>query len=291
MPLLPAKCSNCGANLQVDNTQSVMVCPYCKCSFVVQQAIYNYNITKNININANVVNIYNVNSQPKASQINITNHDFIIKDNVLKSYIGSSTIVNIPYGVLEISAECFMGNNFITKVIIPNTVTKIGKRAFKDCPKLKEIVASQKLWKMYASMFESAIGMNEQAVNSNKSHSQQIISYSKPKILSRSERKSVVTEYTKAHPEQFNNDKNKGGESNITFLDILLSILSTIMDSPKYEEVIKYIIAFLAICPVLTLWILVQGKDFKGVEYLPIITAIEIIIMFICWIDYMIKKK
>lgn len=43
MPLVPAKCTNCGASLQIDNTQQAAICPYCHSAYVVQQAINNYN--------------------------------------------------------------------------------------------------------------------------------------------------------------------------------------------------------------------------------------------------------
>lgn len=43
MPLVPAKCTNCGASLQIDNTQQAAICPYCHSAYVVEQAINNYN--------------------------------------------------------------------------------------------------------------------------------------------------------------------------------------------------------------------------------------------------------
>ncbi len=56
MPLVSAKCTNCGANLSVDNTKEAAICEYCGFAFVVEKAINNYNI--NNNIKADVVNIY-----------------------------------------------------------------------------------------------------------------------------------------------------------------------------------------------------------------------------------------
>ncbi len=50
MPLVNAKCTNCGAPLQVDNTHEAAVCQYCGSAFIVEKAIqnYNYHITNNI---------------------------------------------------------------------------------------------------------------------------------------------------------------------------------------------------------------------------------------------------
>lgn len=39
MPLVPAKCTNCGASLQIDDAQQAAVCPYCHAAYVVEQAI------------------------------------------------------------------------------------------------------------------------------------------------------------------------------------------------------------------------------------------------------------
>ena len=56
MPIVPAKCTNCGADLQVDNMQQTAICPYCGCNFLIVQAINNYNYTYNTNIVNNIAN-------------------------------------------------------------------------------------------------------------------------------------------------------------------------------------------------------------------------------------------
>ena len=62
MPLVQAKCTNCGANLEVDNTKEAAVCPYCNSAYIVEKAITNYTtyVTNNNNFagaNINVVGI------------------------------------------------------------------------------------------------------------------------------------------------------------------------------------------------------------------------------------------
>ena len=42
MPLVPAKCTNCGAALELDPSKDAAVCPYCHTPFVVEKAINNY---------------------------------------------------------------------------------------------------------------------------------------------------------------------------------------------------------------------------------------------------------
>ena len=50
MPLVNAKCTNCGAPLQVDNSHEAAVCPYCNSAYIVEKAIqnFNYSVTNNI---------------------------------------------------------------------------------------------------------------------------------------------------------------------------------------------------------------------------------------------------
>ena len=48
MPLVQAKCTNCGASLEVDNARDSAICPYCQTPYVVEKAINNYITTNNI---------------------------------------------------------------------------------------------------------------------------------------------------------------------------------------------------------------------------------------------------
>ncbi len=42
MPLVQAKCTNCGASLLVDNAKEAAICQYCGAAYVVEQAINNF---------------------------------------------------------------------------------------------------------------------------------------------------------------------------------------------------------------------------------------------------------
>ncbi len=66
MPLVNAKCTNCGANLKVDNTKDATICEHCGSAFIVEKAINNYNITNNNTIHADIVNIFATNSTSTA---------------------------------------------------------------------------------------------------------------------------------------------------------------------------------------------------------------------------------
>ena len=58
-----AKCTNCGANLEVDNAKDAAICQFCGTPSIVESAINNYNVTNTIS--ADVVNIYRGNTANK----------------------------------------------------------------------------------------------------------------------------------------------------------------------------------------------------------------------------------
>lgn len=125
MPIVRAKCTNCGANLSVDSLNEAAICQYCDSAFVVEKAINNYNITNHIQ--ANVVNIYENNER-----------DFEIRGGVLTRYIGESMFVNVPKNIVEIGSGSFEKSR-IKRVIIPMGVETISYSAFCNCLDLEQI--------------------------------------------------------------------------------------------------------------------------------------------------------
>lgn len=55
MSLVPAICTQCGAQLEVDTNMKTSRCPFCGTSFIIEQAINNYLVK--YNIKADVVNV------------------------------------------------------------------------------------------------------------------------------------------------------------------------------------------------------------------------------------------
>ena len=47
MALVPAKCTECGASIEIDNTKEAGICTHCGTAFITQKAINNY-VTNNI---------------------------------------------------------------------------------------------------------------------------------------------------------------------------------------------------------------------------------------------------
>ena len=105
MPFVRSKCTKCGANLEVDNSMDAAICPFCGAPYIVEKAINNYQETENIS--ANTVNVSDVSQS-----------DFVILAGVLKSYTGKATDVIIPDSVTEIGKDAFRGLP-ITSVVIP----------------------------------------------------------------------------------------------------------------------------------------------------------------------------
>lgn len=149
MPLVNAKCTNCGANLEVDSAKDAAICRYCGSAFIVEKAINNYNVTTHLS--ANVVNVFGKQSA-----------DFVIRAGVLVSYRGAASTVVIPpsvtiigkdafadcaglidvvlpSGIREIEDQAFISCTRLESINIPNTVVKIGHRAFCGCRALNSI--------------------------------------------------------------------------------------------------------------------------------------------------------
>lgn len=139
MPLVNAKCTNCGANLQVDNTKDAAICQYCGSAYIVEKAINNYNTVNHIN--ANVVNIYGGNSA-----------DFVIRGGVLEKYNGASTHVVVPNSVRCIGEKAFM-DTYVEYVSIPDSVESIEYRAFYNCKELRDIHIPDSILEIKDSVF------------------------------------------------------------------------------------------------------------------------------------------
>lgn len=152
MPLVDAKCTNCGAALKVDKSKEAAICEYCGSAFIVEKAISNHIITNNIN--AGVVNVFGNFSS-----------DFEVVGGNLKKYNGKDINVNIPDGITAIGERAFTGLaiesvtfsdtvreirgdfltgafsecNYLKEIIFPKNIQIIGHSAFSDCKSLKKI--------------------------------------------------------------------------------------------------------------------------------------------------------
>lgn len=78
--IVPAKCTNCGAPLEVNPKESAAICPYCKSAYIVDQAIKEYNVSMsgNINVGNAVINVgeNNIDNLIKRAQEFESNSEF-----------------------------------------------------------------------------------------------------------------------------------------------------------------------------------------------------------------------
>lgn len=153
MPLIPGICTQCGATLSVDQSNDCMICPYCHTTFIVQKAINQFN------------NTYNINAKNVYIQEN-TQKDFVIVAGILKKYNGESQEVTIPNNVVEIGDDVFSGME-ITKIIIPNSVKRIGKGAFKKCLGLNKIIIPDSVTEINCTAFSNCENLVEVKLSKN----------------------------------------------------------------------------------------------------------------------------
>ena len=114
MPIVPVKCTQCGAVLQAGKEKDSAVCPHCSTPFIIEKAVNNY--------------------------IGITSqYDFEIRAGELINYNGAAVDVVIPDNVIVINEGAFKGCEMLRSIEIPASVTKIEPGAFSDCSNLSYI--------------------------------------------------------------------------------------------------------------------------------------------------------
>lgn len=94
--LIPAKCTNCGATLEVDGSQQAAICPYCKSAYIVEQAVNNYNISINANLNIENTTI-NING--------IDSDNFLLRAKEFEDECEYESALNYYNQVLDVDTE------------------------------------------------------------------------------------------------------------------------------------------------------------------------------------------
>lgn len=155
MPLVPAKCPECGGNVVVDNEKDAWICDFCKTPFIVEKAINNFNTINNIT--NNVMN----NNDIKADVVNVyegKNSDFVIKAGKLIEYNGASMDVVIPDEVIVIAKNTFSCTN-IRSIIMNDNVEDIG--SYEGCKNLKYIKLSKSIKSIVDRCFKGCCNLEK----------------------------------------------------------------------------------------------------------------------------------
>lgn len=93
MSLVPALCTQCGAQLEVDSSQEAALCPHCHTPFITEKAINNYNTTNVTNIgslHADVVQLSDersIDNRVKSGDTFIKLEEFESARNIFESLI------------------------------------------------------------------------------------------------------------------------------------------------------------------------------------------------------------
>lgn len=85
---------------------------------------------------------------------------FKIKNRILTEFSGSQTVIAVPDGVSEIAENAFAWSDIVS-VIIPKSVRKIGKSAFKSCRKLRSVIIEDGCEEIEESAFASCSQLHE----------------------------------------------------------------------------------------------------------------------------------
>ena len=104
MSIERAKCTNCGGNLQVDSTKKTATCPFCHAEYLVQDAINNYKIVNEYNIQ-HVDTV--INQDESSSTVQLRQMESCI--SVLKDYKKAEEIARAVIRVLPDSYEAYWG--------------------------------------------------------------------------------------------------------------------------------------------------------------------------------------
>ena len=114
MPLVPAKCPNCGASLTLDPVTRAAVCPYCQTPFVVEDAVNNYNIQNTVRVEHLHTNKVEIQDFGSAESLLKTANTYLSLNNYISARYDFEEITKkFPYewrawwGLIETETEKF----------------------------------------------------------------------------------------------------------------------------------------------------------------------------------------
>lgn len=121
--LVQAKCSNCGAIVEVEKNKENAICPMCCAEINVETSI----------------------SLLSSSKKRLMD-DFVIENGILKKYRGAFVDVVIPDSVTEIASDAFDEfRPYLNSIVLPKGLKKIHRNAFEGCHSLYKVVFNDRL--------------------------------------------------------------------------------------------------------------------------------------------------
>lgn len=85
MPFVPVRCTQCNAKLDVDSSKKEAKCPYCSTTFVLEEAIHNYEINNVTNINELHAEHLHLETENRKKDLVRAGEDFLIIGDYLSA--------------------------------------------------------------------------------------------------------------------------------------------------------------------------------------------------------------
>lgn len=106
MAIISSKCPNCGANLEIDDKQQNVVCPFCGNSCYVERAINNTNNIYNITNNTTIINQSVKNdAQPKSVYLeNNSKAKKMLKTSAIMDFVTAAVYLAVSIAIIVIGA-------------------------------------------------------------------------------------------------------------------------------------------------------------------------------------------
>lgn len=178
MPLVNAKCTNCGGTLTVDASKEAAICDFCGSPYIVEKAIQNYNYYVTQNIKADNINVTAKGEAEKERLLHNAETYTSFKDYDKALDIYKQITEDYPddyrgwYGLVQIETENFE-LFYGTKMF--NLLCSYMDRALMTTPPDQK-TAMQEKWEQYQQNYVSFKESKSNTVveNQNKSASLQI---------------------------------------------------------------------------------------------------------------------
>jgi len=170
MPLVPAICTHCGAQLNVNSEKDAAICSYCGSAFIVEKAINNYNTTNNItnNIRDSVVHIHNSNCNEfenlknRALTFEKLGQDYNaagVWKALTNSYPNNfeAWLGYLGYAHIDAADEFFTAYNAIVKLkgtLDFNTLNRIKEKTLYNLNSIRHCSPDEEQWKILISIFD-----------------------------------------------------------------------------------------------------------------------------------------
>ncbi len=153
MSIVAAKCTNCGANLEINQNLDAAVCPFCNTAFVVEKAINNYKVS----IQNSSVNIYTYDLSYDEKYENANSFLTIHKEYLRSAELFEELVKLDPndyrgwWGVVRsVTREfSYIGHNEMSKI---NRYADSAFRVCKDEGVCREI---KSLWAPYKTLYDN----------------------------------------------------------------------------------------------------------------------------------------